>query len=320
LVGTKVDVMGRSASVRRRLTVGGVALGVAAGAVVAGIATGPSALADNGGGHNPKGNNGTFKVDGVPYDDGIDNEPHVTCEFRLVFFGFDKDQRGSIEFTGQPPSGRGRVGGLNNVLLSDDDAGGGLNDRDAIFYFTADDLDLSRLKAHPKQGYHIKVTVLTGEPGGKKHKVFWLKPCGGGGGVTPSPTQTTRPPTTGSPTATASPTETETTTPPASPTATETSGPAGTSTPSPSVSGVVTTSPGGGPGSTPGATVGGVVLTTAPAAGGPEVLGTKQTRGAGGLALSGFAMLGLVFAGLALLAAGVIAVVAVRRHGAMGTD
>ena len=293
----------------RRLKVGAGALACAVAAVVAGVVTGPTALADKPGGHNPPGNNGTFKVDGVPYDDGIDNEPHVSCEFRLLFFGFDKDQRGSITFTGQAPSGHGRVGGLTDVLLSDDDAGGGLNDRDEIYYFSASDFDLSGLTPHPKQGYHLKVTVQTGEPGGKKHKVFWLEPCGGGPpSPTVSPTGTTAPPTTAPPT-TAPPTTappTGTGSPTVGPTATvsPTVSPTETSTPSPSVSGVVTTSPG--------PTVSGGA-TGAPSPTGPQVLGTKRTR-VGGLALTGFGALGLLVLGLALLAAGVIGVAAVRRH------
>src|SRR5439155_3845704 len=45
---------------------------------------------------------------------------------------------------------------------------------------------------HPIQGFHVKLTVNTGEntPGGHKYKVFWIQPCtttpgtvtGGGGG------------------------------------------------------------------------------------------------------------------------------------------
>lgn len=310
--------MGMAEGTRRRLAVGAGALGLAVAAVVTGVATGPAVLADKPGGHNPPGNNGTFKIDGVPYDDGIDNEPHVTCEFRLVFFGFDKDQRGTIEFRGQAPSGSGRVGGLTNVLLSDDDAGGGLNDRDEIYYFSQDDLDLSRLKAHPKQGYHLKVTVLTGEPGGKKHKVFWFKPCAG---EAPSPSPTASPTETGAPSPTVSPTETAAPSPTASPTetgsptptgptATDSPVPTGTATPTPTVGGVVTT--------TPGPTVGGVA-TTRPSPEAPQVLGVKQERGAGGLAFGGFATLGLLLLAVGLLATGVIALVAVRRHGAAGS-
>ncbi|HEV8374234.1 MAG TPA: hypothetical protein VGR68_13625, partial [Actinomycetota bacterium] len=39
---------------------------------------------------NPPGNNGTIKVDGVPFDDAPDNEPHVGCTFQVDFYGYDE--------------------------------------------------------------------------------------------------------------------------------------------------------------------------------------------------------------------------------------
>jgi hypothetical protein len=126
---------------------------------------------------DPPGNNGTFKVDGPAYDDGLGNEPHVTCEFRLKLYGFDEGQTGDITIAGQAPSGSGVVSSKTGVLLSDDAAGGGPNDVDAVVPYTAADLDLTGLTAHPKQGYHLKVTISTDTPGGVKHKVFWLAPC-----------------------------------------------------------------------------------------------------------------------------------------------
>jgi len=126
---------------------------------------------------DPAGNNGTFKVDGLPYSDGMANEPHVACGFRLKFFGFDDDQTGDITIAGHAPSGSGVVSKLTGVTISDDAAGGGPNDADAIFEYTADDLDLAGLTAHPKQGYHLKVTLDTDTPGGVKHMVFWYEPC-----------------------------------------------------------------------------------------------------------------------------------------------
>ena len=126
---------------------------------------------------DPAGNNGTFKVDGLAYDDGLGNEPHVTCGFRLKFYGFDEGQTGDITIAGQAPSGSGVVSRKNDVLISDDAAGGGPNDVDEVVEYTMADLDLSGLTAHPKQGYHLKVTLETDTPGGVKHKVFWLEPC-----------------------------------------------------------------------------------------------------------------------------------------------
>ena len=136
-----------------------------------------------GGSGDPAGNNGTFKVDGPAYDSGMDNEPHVSCEFRLLFFGFDDGQTGDITISGHAPSGSGVVSARPDVLLSDDPAGGGPNDPDAVVSYSLSDLNLSGLTAHDKHGYHLKVTVATGEPGGVKHKVFWLEPCDTAGAV-----------------------------------------------------------------------------------------------------------------------------------------
>ena len=126
---------------------------------------------------DPAGNNGTFKVDGLPFDDGLGNEPHVSCGFRLKFYGFDEGQTGDITIAGHAPSGSGIVSQRDDVLISDDAAGGGPNDVDEVVTYTLDDLDLSSLTAHPQQGYHVKVTLSTDTPGGVKHKVFWIEPC-----------------------------------------------------------------------------------------------------------------------------------------------
>lgn len=141
-------------------------------------ARGPRAARPAGGStQDPPGNNGTFKVDGLPFDDGLGNEPHVSCGFRLKFYGFDEGQTGDITIAGQAPSGSGIVSQRNDVLISDDAAGGGPNDVDEVVTYTLADLDLSGLTPHPKQGYHVKVTLTTDTPGGVKHKVFWIEPC-----------------------------------------------------------------------------------------------------------------------------------------------
>jgi hypothetical protein len=126
---------------------------------------------------DPAGNNGTFKVDGLPFSEGMANEPHVACGFRLKFFGFDEGQTGDVTIAGHAPSGSGVVSSKTGVLISDDAAGGGPHDPDAVIEYAASDLDLAGLTAHPKQGYHLKVTLSTDTPGGVKHKVFWYEPC-----------------------------------------------------------------------------------------------------------------------------------------------
>ncbi|HEX5598132.1 MAG TPA: hypothetical protein VFX61_19270 [Micromonosporaceae bacterium] len=151
---------------------------------------------------DPPGANGTIKIDGQPFDNGNDNEPHVTCNFRVTFSGFDEGQRANIVFNIHPPSGNGgaELLRLDNVLVSDDAAGGG-QDRDKVFTFSANQFKLNPYRAHPKQGYHIKLNVdLLETPGRGKHKVFWLKSCA------PPASPTFPPPA--SPTPSPTPTET----------------------------------------------------------------------------------------------------------------
>jgi LPXTG-motif cell wall-anchored protein len=151
---------------------------ISAAAGVACLALATPAWAATGSGNDPKGANGTVKIDGVPLDNGVDNEPHVGCEFAVNFFGFDKGERANIVFTLHKPSGKGpELLRRNDVLGSDDPAGGAKPDQDKTFTFSASDLGLSA-PPEDKQGYHVKLTVeLPGTPGGGKHKVFWLKPC-----------------------------------------------------------------------------------------------------------------------------------------------
>ncbi|MGC5017612.1 hypothetical protein [Micromonospora sp. DT47] len=141
--------------------------------------------------HNPAGDNGTVKIDGKSFEDKVDNQPHVTCDFELEFFNFDTYQAADITLTAQPPSGNGKVVWyLKNKVISTDDAGGAENDHDEVIRLSSADLDLAGLEAHPKQGYHLKLDVdLTdGRSSDAKHKVFWLQPCLTTGSPSPSPT------------------------------------------------------------------------------------------------------------------------------------
>jgi len=145
-------------------------------------------------GADPKGNNGTVKIDGVPLQGGQANEPHVACGFAVEFFGYDQgDLNATVTFTLQAPTLR-RSG--SQVLLTDtvaiggDPAGGG-TDLDASRRYQ---LDFAGVTAHAQQGYHVKVTVhAAGSQGADtKHKVFWVEPCA----PTTTTTTTTTPPTT----------------------------------------------------------------------------------------------------------------------------
>jgi hypothetical protein len=247
---------------------------------------------------DPAGNNGTFKVDGPAYDDGKGNEPHVACEFRLKFYGFDDGQTGDITISGQAPSGSGVVSEKTGVLISDDAAGGG-NDLDAIVSYTMSDLDLSGLTAHPQQGYHLKVTLTTDAPGGVKHKVFWLEPCA----TTPDTGGTD---TGGTDTDTGG-TDTDT-----GGTDTGTGGTGGTGIVAPTTGTRPQTDVLGTKFEQAG-TTGSTGTTVSGPATGAEVLGTKQTRGPGGLPFTGSPALLLLAIGSGLVAVGGTVVAAARR-------
>lgn len=127
---------------------------------------------------DPPGNNGTVKIerDG-PMSAGRNNEPHVDgCIFWLEFYGFDQGQTADITFTAQAPSTPKDTVLIadKSVLISDTPAGGG-QDKDYVIAYNLSSA-VQGLKAHPKQGYHIKLTSDSLQaPGGAKQKVFWVK-------------------------------------------------------------------------------------------------------------------------------------------------
>src|SRR3954452_4659256 len=128
-------------------------------------------------GHNPRGNNGTVFTHDVAGDNRPHNVPHVGCTFYVDFFGFDSDQVLSTTFAGQAPTGAGTPlpSGDWTGAMPADGAGGAGHDFDGEQAFS---LDLAALGApQAQQGYHVKLTVATGEPGGVQHKVFWFSGC-----------------------------------------------------------------------------------------------------------------------------------------------
>jgi len=150
-------------------------------------AVGPLSLASAKGGKpngDPKGNNGTVKIDGMPFDDAPNNEPHVGCSFQVDFYGYDQgDLNATVTFEGQAPTGGGTLL-TDTVPIGQDPAGGG-TDLDASRTY---DLSaaLANVTPQPNQGDHVKLTVnAEGSQGADfKHKVFWVSGCGGdqGGG------------------------------------------------------------------------------------------------------------------------------------------
>ncbi len=130
-------------------------------------------------GGNPPGNSGTIKIDALPFDTRPDNEPHVTCPFQVDFYGFDANATARLTFEADPPTGRGILL-IDNVQLDGDDASGGGSEAGLNSEFTYDlSGPLAAYQPHPKQGYHVTLTVnVTGSQGADtKHKVFWAEDC-----------------------------------------------------------------------------------------------------------------------------------------------
>ena len=250
---------------------------VGAGLVVAGVLVILTSLAWAGAaGADPKGNNGTIKIDGVTLQGGQSNEPHVACDFAVEFSGYDKgDLKATVTFTLQSPTKRASG---SQVLLTDtlpigEDPAGGATDLDASKVYR---LDFTGVTPHAQQGYHVKVTIhADGSQGADtKHKVFWVEPC-----QTPTTTTTT----------TTTTTQTTTTAPATSSTTVTTAAPATTTTT---------------------AVVAGATTTTTV---GTQVLGEQEQRPVGELPRTGrgIEVLGLL-GGLALIVGGSM-LIATRR-------
>ena len=138
------------------------------------MAVGGSAIAA------PPGNNGTVKIDGLPFDSYPDNEPHVGCDFQVDFYGYEQGNFfATVTFIVQPPTGRNIVLETDSVFIGEDAAGGG-TDLDGSGTYNLEP-ELQMFMAHVNQGYHIKLKVNAPHSIGKdtKYKVFWVTGCGG---------------------------------------------------------------------------------------------------------------------------------------------
>jgi hypothetical protein len=132
-------------------------------------------------GANPAGNNGTIKIDGIPFDVHPDNEPHVGCSFQVDFYGFDQgDLDAEVLFEAIPPSGHGEHLLGDTVFIGEDDNSGGGSesglDASRTYDLTA---SLQSVTAQPVQGDHVKLTIhADGSQGADtKVKVFWVSGC-----------------------------------------------------------------------------------------------------------------------------------------------
>jgi hypothetical protein len=128
---------------------------------------------------NPPGNNGTIKIDDVPFDDAPNNEPHVGCTFQVDFYGYDQgDLFADVTFESHPPTGPVQVLLTDTVFIGEDDNSGGGSEAglDASVEYT---LDFTGIEPHPNQGFHVKLTInAEGSQGADtKYKVFWVTGC-----------------------------------------------------------------------------------------------------------------------------------------------
>jgi hypothetical protein len=161
-------------------------LGAVAGLVLAAVFGGAGASSAS----NPPGNNGTIKIDDMPFDDHPDNEPHVGCVFQVDFYGFDEgDLFADVIFEVHPPTGSPEVILTDEVFIGEDDNSGGGSEAglDASVTYDLSAL-LQGFEPHPQQGWHVKLTIhADGSQGADvKHKVFWVSGC-----EAPPPTTTT---------------------------------------------------------------------------------------------------------------------------------
>jgi hypothetical protein len=174
----------------KRLRMVPVVLGgvVALGAVGIGAAGASPSHAD------PGGNNGTIKVDRMPFDTDPNNEPHVGCSFQVDFYGFDKgdDLFADVKFEAWPPTPATPKTLLTDKVFigEDSSAGGGSQaglDAEKTYDLSA---ELAKITPHPQQGWHVKLTIhADGSKGADtKHKVFWVKGCEAPGGGTTTTT------------------------------------------------------------------------------------------------------------------------------------
>jgi LPXTG-motif cell wall-anchored protein len=131
---------------------------------------------------DPPGNNGTVKIDDMPFDDHPDNEPHVGCVFQVDWYGFDEgdDLFSHVTFEVHPPTGKPEVILEDDVFIGDDDNSGG-GSEDGLDASATYDLSalLQGFEPHSQQGWHVKLTVNNDGSHGAdvKHKVFWVSGC-----------------------------------------------------------------------------------------------------------------------------------------------
>ena len=149
-------------------------------AVLIGVAVATPAAASPGG--DPPGNNGTVKIDGRPFDDAPDNEPHPGCVFQVDFYGFDAGNlNADVTFEAVAPTAGGTLLTDSVPIGEDSHAGGGSEaglDASRTYDLSS---ALANIQPQRNQGWHVRLTVhADGSQGADvKHKVFWVDDCSG---------------------------------------------------------------------------------------------------------------------------------------------
>ena len=255
----------------------------------------------------PPGQNGTIKIDEIPVDDSMANDPHVGCPFAVKFFGFDAGSlTGAATFDGVAPTGGGRVAELSESWTQAHRTSGSQLDHVIAPINLTSALQAAGVQPHSKQGYHVRVTATVTGSGAPttKHKTFWVEPCAPAQAAAAPAAQPAIAPT-APPTASAAP---------AAPAAALSQPAAGSA-----VEGATET-PDEEAGSVHGAGVpaSGTSVEAAQvepesASAGPRVLAATATR-PGSLPFTGAEVGAMVLAGLVLIGAGTAAVVVGRRR------
>jgi hypothetical protein len=164
-------------NIRKSLLLGAIVALVVAAQAVGGVAFAGQNAAG--------GNRGVVKIDDVPFDEHPDNEPHVGCRFQIDLTGFPSTLTSvTVLFSAHHPTLResgDQVLVRDTLTLSEGQRGTGGSKTYS--------LDLDGITPHDQQGFHVKLTILTGHGAGK-HKVFWVRDCG-----TPSSSTSTTTPT-----------------------------------------------------------------------------------------------------------------------------
>jgi hypothetical protein len=130
----------------------------------------------------PRGNNGTIKVVMEDTEQHPDNEPHG-CLRGIDFYGFDDDQVLDVEFWMHPPTGRGLLFTVDDVVMVNG-GNGSEPSRDTLLLVGVSSgvtlremldttLAANGAERHPQQGYHVKVEAVDQSGRKVKSKVFW---------------------------------------------------------------------------------------------------------------------------------------------------